>query len=86
MRGGATYDDVMQMSIQERQMISNLAKENIETWKKAAENPVKEEIKFANDQSKLLFDYLKEGKEDEALQIINTKKKPHFEASFFIYE
>ncbi len=51
------------------------AKENIETWKKAAENPVKEEIKFANDQSKLLFEYLKEGKEDEALAIINTKKR-----------
>ena len=35
LRGGATYDDVMQMSIQERQMISDLAKENIDTTKKS---------------------------------------------------
>jgi len=34
MRGGITYDQVMQMSTRERQMISDLAKENIETTKK----------------------------------------------------
>ena len=34
MRGGITYDQVMQMSTSERQMISDLAKENIETTKK----------------------------------------------------
>lgn len=33
-----------------------------------------EEIKFVNEQSKLLFDYLKEGKEDEAFEIISQKK------------
>ena len=33
-----------------------------------------EEIKFANDQSKILFDYLKEGKEDEAFELIAKKK------------
>ena len=35
MRGGATYDDVMNMSMQERRLISELAKENIETTKKS---------------------------------------------------
>jgi hypothetical protein len=34
MRGGATYDQVMQMSHTERNLISDLAKENIETTKK----------------------------------------------------
>lgn len=34
MRGGATYDQVMNMSFAERQMIGELAKENIETTKK----------------------------------------------------
>lgn len=33
MRGGATYDDVMQMSHTERIMISELIKENLETTK-----------------------------------------------------
>jgi len=33
MRGGATYDDVMQMSHTERTMISELIKENLETTK-----------------------------------------------------
>jgi hypothetical protein len=33
MRGGATYDDVMNMSHQERQMISELIKDNLETTK-----------------------------------------------------
>jgi hypothetical protein len=35
LRGGATYNDVMNMSAQERRLISELAKENIETTKKS---------------------------------------------------
>ncbi len=35
LRGGATYEDVMNMSVQERKLISELAKENIETTKKS---------------------------------------------------
>ena len=34
MRGGITYDQVMQLSYVERQLISDLAKDNIETTKK----------------------------------------------------
>jgi hypothetical protein len=34
MRGGITYDQVLQLSAGERQMISSLAKDNIETTKK----------------------------------------------------
>lgn len=34
MRGGITYDQVMQLSFSERQLISDLAKDNIETTKK----------------------------------------------------
>ena len=34
MRGGITYEQVMQLSLQERQMISQIAKDNIETTKK----------------------------------------------------
>ena len=34
MRGGINYEQVMQLSSQERQMISQIAKENIETTKK----------------------------------------------------
>jgi hypothetical protein len=33
MRGGATYDDVMQMSPIERTLVSELIKENLETTK-----------------------------------------------------
>jgi hypothetical protein len=33
MRGGASYDDVMNMSHSERQMISELVKDNLETTK-----------------------------------------------------
>jgi hypothetical protein len=33
MRGGATYEDVMQMSNQERKMVSELIKDNLETTK-----------------------------------------------------
>ena len=35
MRGGATYEQVMQMSYSERRMINELAKENYETTKKS---------------------------------------------------
>ena len=38
MRGGATYDDVMQMSHAERSLISELIKENLETTKKTGLN------------------------------------------------
>jgi hypothetical protein len=33
MRGGATYEDIMQMSLQERNLISELIKSNLETTK-----------------------------------------------------
>lgn len=33
MRGGATYEDVMNMSYQERKMVNELIKENLETTK-----------------------------------------------------
>ena len=33
MRGGASYEDVMQMSYQERKMIGDLIKDNLETTK-----------------------------------------------------
>jgi hypothetical protein len=35
MRGGITYEQVLQLSSNERRMISELAKENIETTKKS---------------------------------------------------
>ena len=35
MRGGVTYDQVMNMSVKERTMISAIAKENLETTKKS---------------------------------------------------
>jgi len=34
LRGGGSYEDVMNMSFQERTLISELIKENIETTKK----------------------------------------------------
>jgi len=34
MRGGATYEQVMHLSNKERQLISELAKENVETTNK----------------------------------------------------
>ena len=34
MRGGATYDQILQLGAKERMMINELAKENIETTKK----------------------------------------------------
>jgi hypothetical protein len=33
MRGGATYEDVLQMSLKERNLISELIKSNLETTK-----------------------------------------------------
>jgi hypothetical protein len=35
MRGGITYDQVLQLSSSERSMISDLAKDNMETTKKS---------------------------------------------------
>ena len=35
MRGGVTLDDVYWMSVEDRQMISELVKENLETTKKS---------------------------------------------------
>jgi hypothetical protein len=35
LRGGASYEDIMNMSVQERKLINDLAKENIETTKKS---------------------------------------------------
>jgi hypothetical protein len=35
LRGGATYEDVMNMSMQERRLIAELSKENMETTKKS---------------------------------------------------
>lgn len=35
LRGGATYEDVMNMSMQERRLIAALSKENMETTKKS---------------------------------------------------
>jgi len=34
MRGGATYEDIMSMSFQERELISEIVKENMETTNK----------------------------------------------------
>jgi hypothetical protein len=34
MRGGITYEQILQLSLNERNMINELAKENIETTKK----------------------------------------------------
>lgn len=34
MRGGVTYDQALQLSVNERTFISNLIKENLETTKK----------------------------------------------------
>lgn len=33
MRGGATYQDILQMSFQERELITELIKDNLETTK-----------------------------------------------------
>jgi hypothetical protein len=33
MRGGATYEDVLQMSFQERDLVTDLIKDNLETTK-----------------------------------------------------
>lgn len=35
MRGGVTYEQVMNMSVKERTMISEIAKDNLETTKKS---------------------------------------------------
>lgn len=35
MRGGATYDQILSMTLNERNMINELAKDNMETTKKS---------------------------------------------------
>lgn len=35
MRGGVTYDEAMQMSANERKLINDIVKENLETTKKS---------------------------------------------------
>lgn len=35
MRGGVTYDEAMQMSVNERNLINDVIKENLETTKKS---------------------------------------------------
>ena len=35
LRGGASYEDIMNMSVQERKLINYLVKENTETTKKS---------------------------------------------------
>ena len=35
MRGGVTYDEAMQMSQNERQILNDIVKENLETTKKS---------------------------------------------------
>jgi hypothetical protein len=47
--------------------------EELKTLKETAST--KEEIKFANEQSKKLFDLLKEGKEDDVYAVLAEKKK-----------
>jgi hypothetical protein len=49
------------------------AKTTIENLKSSA--TTKEEIKFANDQSKRLFESIKEGKTDEVYSILDTQRK-----------
>lgn len=49
------------------------AKTQVEEWRKKAETP--SEIKFANDSSRILFQYLQEGKEEEAINLLNEKRK-----------
>lgn len=46
-----------------------------ELKKLKGQQPVVEEIKFANDDSKRFFDYLKDGKEDDVLNYLSQKKK-----------
>ena len=35
MRGGATYEDILNMSIKEREIIANIIESNLETTKKS---------------------------------------------------
>jgi hypothetical protein len=51
-------------------------KKEYEELKKLKETPpTKEEIKFANEQSEKLFNLLKDGKEDDVLSFLDTKRK-----------
>lgn len=49
------------------------AKAEVEKLRNEAKTPA--EIKFANDESKRLFDYLKDGKNDEVFTYLNTQNK-----------
>lgn len=51
-----------------------VAKTEIEQLKKLKDQPAKE-IEFANETSKKLFEYLKDGKEDDLYNFLNEKKK-----------
>jgi len=48
----------------------------LDEYKKLQETPKTEnEIKFANEDSKKLFEYLKEGKQEEAISLLNEQKR-----------
>lgn len=48
----------------------------LDEYKKLQETPKTEnEIKFANEESKKLFEYLKEGKQEEAISLLNEQKR-----------
>ena len=51
------------------------AKAQVVELKKLKDNPTKEELKFANEQSKFAYDYLVEGKEDELFDLLSKKKQ-----------
>lgn len=51
----------------------DVAKAEIAKLKESAQT--KEEKKFANEQSKILYEYLQDGKEEEAFKILSEKKK-----------
>lgn len=51
------------------------AKEVIADWKKAKETPIKEEITFENDESKVAYQYIKEGKWKELNNHLALKDK-----------
>ena len=52
-----------------------IAKQDIDALRKIKETAsTPEEIKFANEQSKKLYEYLKEGKEDEVAEYVSARK------------
>lgn len=52
-----------------------VAKAELEQLRKLKETNQQSEIQFANDYSKQLFEYLKEGKEDDVYSFLDTKNK-----------